>query len=457
MASFAYTARTREGEKVSGTIRAADRRMAMNQLESQGYVPVSVKEGNGRAAPTPAAKEAKKPAAPDPARPAAKAAKAAKKSAGVKAAPRAKKTKAPASPGAKTAPGFDLSLRKGMGLRDMLLFTREMSDLLASGMTLGDALNSLSDREAKKIRNDVVGALRDDIVQGASLSEALGKHPDSFAPLYQSMVRAGEASGTLPAVLERLCVHYEKVQDAREKVLTAMVYPAVIILVGLGTVLFSMVYVIPRFTAIFEELESDLPASTQLLKSISEGLIDYWWLILLAIGAGVFFVRRAVATPGGRRIWDATKLRMPVVQHIVRANAFGQFARTLGALLNNGVPVLSALAIVENTVGNEVIREEIQEARERVTDGATISGPLAEGRVFPRLLTDMLAVGEKSGDMGGALNHIAIRYDRELDRTVKIFTTLLEPLMILVMAGLVGFVAVSMLSAVFSMTSGLGP
>ncbi len=433
MAAFTYIARTRDGEKVQGSVTANDRRAALGQLDRMGYVPVSVKEG-AVAAPV-----AKKPAKKKPA----------SKTKGSKKA--AEKKQGPSSgmslPWAGRAPR--------MKMREVLLFTREMSDLLASGMTLGDALRTLSKRETSKAQDATILALRDDIVQGASLSEALSKHPASFNTLYVSMVRAGEASGTLPGVLERLCTHFERAQDAQEKVMMALVYPAIILLVGAGTVIFSMVFVIPRFIAIFDDLGSELPASTQALANISKFLLTYWWLVLLAILGGTIGARRTLATTAGRRWFDGFKLRVPVVRNIVCAAAFGQFARTLGSLLSNGVPVLNALSIVENTVGNTVITEEIREARDRVTDGSTISGPLSEGKVFPQLLTDMLAVGEQSGNMSGALGHIANRYDRELERSVKIFTTLLEPIMIVVMAGVVGFIAVSMLSAVFDMTSGL--
>lgn len=440
MSNFAYTARTRAGEKIEGSIQAADKRVALLQLEKKGYVPVSVKEQDTIAPPKPPGGNLKSPLTE-------------RESESTRTPKGRRKAASTTSEDKPTL----FAWQRRMSLRDLLFFTREMSDLLASGMTLGEALHTLSNRKTNAVQDRIIATLRDDIIQGASLSEALSHHPESFGTLHTSMVQAGEASGTLPEVLERLCKHYERVQDAQEKVLTAMVYPAVIILVGLGTVIFSMIYVIPRFTAIFEDLESELPASTQLLKTLSDGLINYWWLLLILIVTLAIMGRRAVATPVGRRVWDGFKLRVPVVKNIVKANAFGHFARTLGTLLNNGVPVLGALSIVENTVGNEIIREEIADARERVTDGATISSPLAEGRVFPRLLTDMLAVGEKSGNMSGALMHIANRYDRELDRTVKIFTTVLEPLMILIMAALVGFVAISMLSAVFGMTSGLSP
>ena len=233
------------------------------------------------------------------------------------------------------------------------MLTRELIYLLSSGMTLVKALDTLARRNTSKVQDEIVSALRDDIVQGASLSEALAKHPASFSGLYVNMVKAGEASGTLPEVLERLCFHFELVQDAREKVLMALVYPAIIMLVGAGTLIFSMVFVIPRFIAIFDELESDLPGSTQMLANISSFLTNYWWALILA-GIGAYFLfRRFLSTPAGLRKWHATQLRLPLVRNIVKANAFAHFARTLGTLLANGVPVLQALTIVADQEQHE--------------------------------------------------------------------------------------------------------
>jgi type II secretory pathway component PulF len=417
MPQYTYAARSRTGERVEGTVEANDKRSALAQIERMGHVPISVREG-GAAAPAP------------------------KKGAGKKKATR-----------------FKLERRRGkkarMKMRDVLLLTRELSDLLASGMTLGNALHTLAKRGTDKAQDEVVMELRDEIVQGASLSEALAKRPESFSPLYVSMVRAGEASGQLSEVLSRLSRHFERVQEAREKVLTALIYPVIVLVMGAGTMVFAMVFVIPKFSAIFDELGSTLPLPTQMMISLSTGMVKYGWLIVIITVATIILLKRWVKTTAGRRQWHRLQLRLPVVRQIVSANAFSHFARTLGALLANGVPVLQALSIVEDTAGNVVIAEEIRSARDRVTDGATISGPLAEGEVFPSLLTDMLAVGEESGDMSGALGHIANRFDSELDRAVKVFTTVLEPILILFMAVLVGFVAVSMLLAVFDLTSGL--
>jgi type II secretory pathway component PulF len=219
--------------------------------------------------------------------------------------------------------------------------------------------------------------------------------------------------------------------------------------------IFTLVFVVPRFAAIFDQLGGTLPLPTRVLIAISRSLLRYGWGILAGVAAAVVLVRRAVRTPAGRRVWHRIEIRLPLVRGIVTANAYAQFARTLGTLRANGVPVLQALSIVEDTVGNVVIAGAVRDARSRVTDGATISGPLVAGKIFPQLLTDMLAVGEASGDVAGALRHITRRYDSDLDRSVKILTTALEPIMIVIMAAMVGFIAVSMLMAVFDLTSGL--
>ncbi len=270
------------------------------------------------------------------------------------------------------------------------------------------------------------------------------------------MVRAGEAAGTLAASLERLAVHFERSQETREKILMALTYPGIVLLVGSLTVVFIMVFVIPRFASMFAELGSTLPLPTRILIGISRSLTGVQGLVLAAvIVIAVVALRRALRTEAGREWWDRVQLRLPLVGRVVRAAAFAQFAQMLGSLLANGVPVLSALSIVERTIGNRVIAREIRQARERVTDGSTISRPLAAGKVFPTLLTDMLAVGERTGDMPGALAHIARRYEAELERTLKLFITILEPALIVAIATLVGFVAISMLAAVFDLTSGL--
>jgi len=409
MATFTYTARTKAGERVASTLEATDRRAALLALDRLGLIPVSVSErGAGRTAPAARARH--------------------------------------------------LSWhgrQEKMSTRDVLVFTVEMSDLLASGMTVGRALNCLAGRKTGKAGDRIIAAVRDEIVRGSSLSDALAMHPATFSGLYVSMVRAGEASGAMHEVLRRLVEHYERVQEVREKVLMALVYPLIVLVLGAATLLFSLVYVVPKFKIIFEQLGETLPLPTRILITGSSWFARYGWAGILGLVLVGVVLNRAVRTRRGRLWWDGLLLRVPLVRGVLAAGIFANLARTLATLLSNGVPVLQALGIVERTVGNRVIGNEIRNARERVTDGTTISAPLAAGRIIPKIMTDMLAVGEQTGDVSGALGHIARRYENELDRNVKIFTTALEPILIVVVAVLVGFVAISILMAVFNLTNGL--
>ncbi len=424
MPRFAYIARTKSGEKTDGVMDAPDRRAVLLKLQTSGAVPISVTEMTG-----PAAARAGRPG--DAVAPAASSWKRR-----FHFTPPARKTRFTSA--------------------EMLMFTRELADLLASGMKLSQGLATLARRGREGDEQPLVALVRDSINRGLSLSDALAEHPDSFPKFYISMIQAGEASGTQADVLQRLVRHYERMQEVKEKVAMALVYPLIVLLMGAGTLIFSMVFVIPRFAVIFQELEGTLPLPTRILIGFST-LCKNYGLIILALGviAGIL-IRQYLATEKGRLGWHRAQLRIPVIRSIVQASAFAQFARTLSTLLANGVPVLQSLSIVERIIGNAVLAREIHNARERVTDGTTISKPLAAGGVFPPMITDMLAVGEQTGDVAGSLLHIANRYENELDRSIKVFTSLLEPIMIVVIAALVGFVAISMLLAVFEMTSGLG-
>lgn len=428
MPTFSYSARSRAGERVDGQIDAPDRKSALAKVESMSYLPIAVKEATSATATGKATK-----------------AKSRAKAKGTNVTTKAKTWK------------FQLE-RRGktkMKLRETLIFARELRDLLSSGMNLGEALNSLARRETGSGSDYIMKRLKEDIVQGSALSDALAKHPESFATFFVNMIRAGEASGQLTEALDNVSSHYERMIEAREKVTMALVYPCIILLIGGLTVVFCMLFVIPRFKIIFEDLDSTLPLPTQMLISTSEIMTKYG---LVVAGVFVLFIvlfKRAIKTPNGRYKLHNFLLRVPILNDLIRANAFAHFSRTLGGLLKNGVPVLTALKIVEDTVGNDVISEQIRGARDRVTDGASISRPLEESGVFPSTLTDMLKVGEQSGNVPGALEHISKRYDDELNRSVKIFTTVLEPIMMLGMAIIVGFIAISMLLAVFEMTNGL--
>jgi type II secretory pathway component PulF len=407
MASFEYVARTRSGEKVQGSVDAPDRRSALAKLAQQGHIPVSVKEAGAAAAK----KDAQIVASRGPTR---------------------------------------------MKTRDVLTFTTELSDLLSAGMQLGQALTVLANRKTGKASDKVIADLREEIMQGSSLSEAVAKQPRSFPTLYSSLIRAGEAGGALPEVLRRLVLHYQRMQAVKEKVTMALVYPMFIMGMGALIIIFLMTQVIPKFEKIFTELGSNMPLSTRILINMSRGTVKYGWVGLILMGAVGYAFWQFNRTPHGKLWFHSLQLRLPLVNRIIKANCFAQFARTLSTLLNNGVHVLEALGIVQKTITNAVVAREIATARDRVTDGTSISGPLAAGKIFPQLMTDMLSVGEKTGNISNALEHIAERYENELDRNVKIFTTVLEPVFLLLIALMVGFVAMSIFVAVQEMTNGLG-
>jgi type II secretory pathway component PulF len=412
MAHFKYIGRSKQGERVEGVVESNDRAGAVRIIESMGHIPVSISETT-----------------------------------------KTVKQDSESSKRFRFELGFQRKAR--MKLQDLLLFSRELSDLVASGMTIGRALHTLSSRKNDSAVGQITSTLRDEIVQGTSLSDALGLFPTTFSPLYVNLVRAGEASGNLPLALENICVHYERVQDARGKVISALVYPAIVLTVGGIAVISLMIFIVPKFANTFDEMGATLPKPTLALMAVSNFVTRYGLVAAAMIFAGTIMFRKWIQHGVGQQMWHRTQLRIPIVGAIVTTNAYAHFARTLGTLLQNGVSVLPALGIVQKTIGNVIISDEVGKARERVTDGASISKPLAQGQIFPRLLIDMLAVGEETGDLPGCLKHITRRYDTELDRLVKTCTTILEPLLIVLVALVVGGIAVCLLLPVLTLTDSL--
>jgi type II secretory pathway component PulF len=412
MAHFKYIGRTKQGERVESVIEANDRATAARQIEALGHIPISISETTKTVLQEPVAGKRFK---------------------------------------------FELGFQRKprMKLQELLLFSRELSDLVASGMTIGRALHTLSSRKDDSAVGLITATLRDEIVQGTSLSEALELYPETFSALYINLVRAGEASGHLPLSLENICVHYERVQDARSKVFSALVYPAIVLVVGGIAVIGLMIFIVPKFATTFDEMGATLPKPTLILMAVSNFVTRYGIVLIGLIAALVIVLKKWIKQGPGKIAWHKAQLRIPIMGSIITTNAYAHFSRTFGTLLKNGVSVLPALGIVQKTIQNVVISEEVGKARDRVTDGATISKPLAQGKVFPRLLIDMLAVGEETGDMAGALSHIPRRYDSELDRLVRTCTTVLEPLLIVLVAIVVGGIAICLLLPVLTLTDSL--
>ena len=340
---------------------------------------------------------------------------------------------------------------------EVLLFVSELADLLEAGMTLGQALQAPANQgEETSAQHYVCQDLCDRIVRGENFSDACAHHPKTFPPLFSNMLRAGEASGAMVEVLHRLGDHWERDDTMRGKIKSALTYPCVVLVIGILAVIGALVWIIPQFQKVFDSMGASLPLPTLILIGLSDAVVHYGWLMALVVAGVVIWARKWMKTDEGRRKVDGWKLKAPLVKGIVACGAYSSLAYTLKTLLTNGVNVLQALKICEETCGNAVIGDALRTARQRVTDGTTISGPLASSGAFPRMMTDMLAVGEQAGDMAASLEHIGKRYQKDMDRNITTFTNALEPILIVLIAGVVGFVAIAILMAVFKVSSSLG-
>ena len=340
---------------------------------------------------------------------------------------------------------------------EVLLFTSELADLIEAGMTLGQALKALANQgDETSAQHFVCEDLCTRIVNGETFSDACSHHPRTFPPLYSNMIRAGEESGAMVEVLRRLGEHYERTDSMRAKIKSALMYPMIVLIFGILAVIGALGWIIPKFQKVFDSLGASLPLPTRILIGMSDLVIGYGWAIGAGIVIFVLWFRKWIQTDVGRAWLDAKKLKVPLIKGIVANGAYSALAYTLKTLLVNGVNVLQALKIAGETCNNAVIAEALANARKRVTDGTSISGPLAASGIFPRMMTDMLAVGEQAGDMPGSLEHIGKRYQKEMDRNITNFTNALEPILIVSIAGVVGFVAIAILMAVFKVSSSLG-
>lgn len=336
-----------------------------------------------------------------------------------------------------------------------LLFTEQLSYLLSGGMTLDVALGVLAKRLKQPRLQRLTTALHQGLVDGQSFSQALRAHPRVFSPLYVSLAQAGEASGALPSVLDRLVVHLSDVKALRDRVTTALVYPAFLALVGLVLVIVFVTVMVPQLKGLFTSATgaAALPAATRALLATHDLIVRYWplGLGLIAVGWGGF--KAWTNTPAGRMTWDRLRLSVPGFGEVIKYRFYAQFARTLATLLGNGVPLLRAVELLEDVAGNVFLRARMVETRAALVDGSSLSNALTRQGVFPELFVDMLAVGEQSGRFAETMGMIANVYERELDRRVRFASALIPPVIIVIVAVLVGAVVFGILSAVFNMTA----
>lgn len=421
MPQFSYKARRRSGEVVQGVLDVADRGAALLQIERLGLFPVTVDASKGSAT-------------------AAVVARGGSRAQSDVIPPALRKY---------------FSKKRKPKLQELSTYTNQLANLLQSGMPLTVALNSMTHLSSKGIPAEVSKQLKNDVMEGKGLSEAMAKQPVVFSNLYINMVKAGEQSGSLVEVLRRLGDHFERFAEVQAKLTSALVYPAFVCMVGAGIVVFFITFMLPRFMEIFKGFNIELPLATRMLISFSNFMKVFWWLPILIIVTTVVVFKRFQATPNGKRTLDRWKLTVPVFGKVNRLNLFGQFARTLSTLLQNGVPVLTALKITEDILSNVILKEAIAATREAVTDGKTLAQPLARSKIFPQLMVDLVKIGEDTGDVPGALRNLASTYEGELSIALRVMTNLIEPVLIMVMAIGVGFLLLAVLSAMFKITSNI--
>jgi general secretion pathway protein F len=334
-------------------------------------------------------------------------------------------------------------------LTETAIMVRQLSTLLSAGLPLVESLSAIIEQVSNQSLKRIITQVRERVNEGSSLADAFAQHPRVFSPLFVNMTRAGERSGALEIVLERLADFTEKQVAFRQKIWAAMVYPILMTLIGVGVLGFLMGYVIPTVTQIFADLKQTLPLPTLILISVSDSLRRFWWAGLVAVTLIGVGLNRYSRTEAGRVLFDRLKLKVPIFGPLGLKVAIARFSRTLAILLKSGVPVLTSLDIVKAVVNNRVLQQAIEEARHNIREGQDIAPPLRRSRLFPPLATHMIAIGEKSGKLEDMLLRVSETFETEVEATVQGLTSLIEPLMILLMGAVVGFIALSILLPIF--------
>jgi general secretion pathway protein F len=340
-------------------------------------------------------------------------------------------------------------------LGDLANATRQLATLLSSGLPLMDSLSVLVEQEEVPALKSALSSVRDSVREGASLADALKENPKAFSQLYINMVSAGEASGTLEITLDRLADFLDEQVRFRGRISAALAYPAFMTVIGVGMLFFIFTFVMPRIVGMFEDMKQQLPFITLMLLAVVRFLSSFWWALLLAIAVGAYYFRRYARTQAGREKIDARLLRLPVFGNLIRMIAVSRFTRTLGTLLQSGVPTLAALDIVKSIVGNTVLANAVQKARENVREGEPIADPLRRSGLFPPVVVQMVAVGEKSGELEKMLLKISDSFDRTVETRLTGLMALLEPVIILAMGLIIGFVVIAIMLPMLEMSSGV--
>jgi type IV pilus assembly protein PilC len=397
--TYTYKVRDRGGKVLEGALEADNAQLVVAKLREMGYVPIDIQQ---------------------------KQAKSLSKDVSI--------------------PGLSNRVK----LKDVAVFSRQFATMINSGLSLLRALNILAEQTESKTLADIANQVRIDVEKGASLSAAMARHPKAFSRLYVAMVKAGETGGVLDSVLLRLASTIEKQVELRRKVKSAMTYPLVVAVLVLLIVTAMLLFIIPMFKGLYDQLGGKLPKPTQMLIDVSSIVRHFWFIIFgVEVGAVVGF-RKWISTDEGRKKWDVIKLRVPVFGTLVRKTALARFSRTLSALVRSGVPILESLDIVSDTCGNYVVSKAVLDTQSAVKQGEPLARRLEQHDVMPPMVVQMMAVGEETGALDEMLDKIADFYDQEVEATVEALTSLIEPLLIVVMGGAVGGMVISLYLPMFN-------
>lgn len=399
--NFKYAAKDMNGKNVSGVLDAPDRTAAISILRKQELVIVSLGEGSGRRA---------------------------------------------------LSMSFQL-LKKRVKIDDLVIFSRQLATMVDAGIPLVSALDILGEQSENKTFSEVVISVRNDVEAGSSLSDAMAKHKNAFSALFVNMVKAGESSGMLDEILDRVAIYLEKTSSLQRKIKSALVYPAVVTSMAVGITLLLLLKVIPVFKGIFEGFGARLPTPTLVLIAISDALQKYFVIGIAVIIVVTIAAVRYVKTEGGRFGFDALMLKLPIFGQLFRKVAISKFTRTLSTLIKSGVPILAALEIVGKTSGNKVVEKAIGQVRLNVREGESIADPLARAKIFPPMVTRMVSVGEQTGELEKMLSKIADFYDEQVDASVSALTSMMEPLIIAFLGLVIGSIVICMFLPIFKITS----
>ncbi len=402
MATFKYSARDSSGRVVAGAIEAETEVMVIGKLQEMGFYVTSLE------------KEAAK-----------------------------------------------VDLRRGLqrlrrvGLRELTVFARQFATMVNAGLTMVRTLSILEQQtESAKLRQ-LVGEVRKDVEEGMTLSDAFGKHPETFSALLINMVRAGEVGGVLDDVLNRIAVFFEKDLSLRQKVRAAVTYPAAIFIFAIGVIMFLVFFILPQFIGFFEGLDLVLPLPTRVLITFTRVVTGYWYIIFGLMGLMLYALRMYVRTPSGRLGFDKFKLRVPIFGPLMRKVTISRFTRTLGTLITSGVPIMQALEVVAKAVENKVVAGAIENVRSSIREGESIALPMQASGLFPPMVVQMTSVGEETGTLDSMLTKVADFYDAEVETTLAQLTSIIEPLLIVFLGFVVGFIVLSFYMPLYQIITGV--